>query len=81
MYKLDSGLPESMKPSVCGFITHRYLSESLPDSDNSRMVFTQNKNGPAIDDQSLIFGLWWALTQTDDDVELNTRKHGNLKFR
>jgi hypothetical protein len=45
------------------------------------MVFTQNKNGPAIDDQSLIFGLWWALTQTDDDVELNTRKHGNLKFR
>jgi len=81
MYTIDVGLPESLKPSVCGFITHRYSAESLGDSDNARIVFTQNKNGPDIDEQALIFGLWWAMTQTNDDVELSTRKFGHLRFR
>lgn len=81
MYTMDVGLPESLKPSVCGFIIHRYSPGKNTDIEKARIVFTQNKDGPDIDDKALVFGLWWAMTQTKDDIELNSRKFGNLRFR
>jgi len=78
LYIQDEGLPEIMKPSNCGFIMHGY---NATDTENSRIVLSQNTDGPDIDERALLWGLWWALTETKHDVELNTHKMGSMRYR
>ena len=45
------------------------------------IVLSQNTDGPDIDERALLWGLWWALTETKHDVELNTHKMGSMRYR
>lgn len=71
----DTGLPEYLKPSRCGFI----IVNKLGDSSFNCYVLKQT-SGYNIDMAALTWAIWWA-NETKKDLLVDTKSTGPLKFK
>lgn len=71
----DEGLPESLKPNKCGFITYQNEDEE------GKHTFIRQTKYEEVDQVQLVWAIWWAVSQNEGSVQVNTQYNGELLFR
>lgn len=76
MYMREEDFPEWTKPNICGFIAAYQKYE-----DGTKYIdICDNRDGPEIDDVSLLWVINYYINNTNYNVHLNTKKHGHMCF-